>query len=103
MTRTALTAEAITWLTGVLSACQVHPKVSAATIADVDASGKWQGKVVTEVTQATEFWEAEHQDCLERYPNGCTCHYVRPEWQHGLLTRAVRCGRPSSRFRGALP
>jgi peptide-methionine (S)-S-oxide reductase len=60
-------------------------KVAEETIADVDASGKWPGKVVTEVTQATEFWEAEpeHQDYLERYPNGYTCHYVRPEWQLG--------------------
>jgi peptide-methionine (S)-S-oxide reductase len=56
-----------------------------ATIADVDASGKWPGKVVTEVTAAGDFWEAEpeHQDYLERYPNGYTCHYVRPQWQLG--------------------
>ncbi|WP_158851780.1 peptide-methionine (S)-S-oxide reductase MsrA [Saccharothrix deserti] len=60
-------------------------QVAEATIADVDASGKWPGKVVTEVTQAGDFWEAEpeHQDYLERYPNGYTCHYVRPEWQLG--------------------
>ena len=60
-------------------------QVAEATIADVDASGKWPGKVVTEVTQASDFWEAEpeHQDYLERYPNGYTCHYVRPEWQLG--------------------
>lgn len=60
-------------------------KVAETTIADVDASGKWPGEVVTEVTQAGDFWEAEpeHQDYLERYPNGYTCHYVRPEWQLG--------------------
>jgi peptide-methionine (S)-S-oxide reductase len=60
-------------------------KVAESTIADVDASGKWPAKVVTEVTQAGDFWEAEpeHQDYLERYPNGYTCHYVRPEWQLG--------------------
>jgi peptide-methionine (S)-S-oxide reductase len=60
-------------------------KVAETTIADVDASGKWPGKVVTEVTRAGDFWEAEpeHQDYLERYPNGYTCHYVRPEWQLG--------------------
>jgi peptide-methionine (S)-S-oxide reductase len=60
-------------------------QVAEATIADVDASGRWPGKVVTEVTQASDFWEAEpeHQDYLERYPNGYTCHYVRPEWQLG--------------------
>jgi peptide-methionine (S)-S-oxide reductase len=53
------------------------------TIADVDASGLWPGKVVTEVTAAGPFWEAEpeHQDYLERLPNGYTCHFVRPDWQ----------------------
>ena len=52
------------------------------TIADVDASGLWPGKVVTEVTAASEFWEAEpeHQDYLERYPDGYTCHFIRPQW-----------------------
>jgi peptide-methionine (S)-S-oxide reductase len=53
------------------------------TIADVDASGLWPGKVVTEVAPAGDFWEAEpeHQDYLERYPNGYTCHFVRPGWK----------------------
>ncbi|GGF02366.1 peptide methionine sulfoxide reductase MsrA [Aliidongia dinghuensis] len=53
------------------------------TIADVDASGLWPGKVVTEVTPASDFWEAEseHQDYLERIPNGYTCHFVRPNWK----------------------
>ncbi|RKR75758.1 peptide-methionine (S)-S-oxide reductase MsrA [Frondihabitans australicus] len=53
------------------------------TIADVDASGLWPGKVVTEVTAAGPFWEAEeeHQDYLEKYPAGYTCHYVRPGWK----------------------
>ena len=52
------------------------------TIADVDASGLWPGKVVTEVAKAGDFWEAEpeHQDYLERIPNGYTCHFVRPNW-----------------------
>jgi peptide-methionine (S)-S-oxide reductase len=52
------------------------------TIADVNASGLWPGKVVTEVKPAGPFWEAEreHQDYLERYPNGYTCHFVRPGW-----------------------
>jgi peptide-methionine (S)-S-oxide reductase len=56
--------------------------VAADTIADVDASGIWPGRVVTEVTQAGPFWEAEpeHQDYLERYPDGYTCHFVRPGW-----------------------
>jgi len=53
------------------------------TIADVDASGIWPGKVVTEVAPAGDFWEAEpeHQDYLERYPEGYTCHFVRPDWK----------------------
>lgn len=57
-------------------------QVAVDTILDVDASGLWPGKVVTEVTQAGPFWEAEpeHQDYLERLPNGYTCHFVRPDW-----------------------
>ena len=53
------------------------------TIADVDASGLWPGKVVTEVRAAGDFWEAEpeHQDYLERYPDGYTCHFPRPRWR----------------------
>ncbi|MGH1578842.1 peptide-methionine (S)-S-oxide reductase MsrA [Planktotalea sp.] len=52
------------------------------TIADVDASGLWPGKVVTEVEPAGDFWEAEpeHQDYLLHRPNGYTCHFVRPDW-----------------------
>jgi peptide-methionine (S)-S-oxide reductase len=52
------------------------------TIADVDASGIWPGKVVTEVEPVGPFWEAEpeHQDYLLRIPNGYTCHFVRPNW-----------------------
>jgi peptide-methionine (S)-S-oxide reductase len=57
-------------------------QVAEDTIADVDASGIWPGKVVTEVTAAGPFWEAEpeHQDYLERYPYGYTCHFPRPGW-----------------------
>jgi peptide-methionine (S)-S-oxide reductase len=57
--------------------------VAKDTIADVDASGLWPGKVVTEVAPAGDFWEAEpeHQDYLERVPNGYTCHFVRPGWK----------------------
>ena len=48
-----------------------------------DASGLWPGKVVTEVSPAGPFWEAEpeHRDYLERYPDGYTCHFVRPGWK----------------------
>ncbi|MFL6775117.1 MAG: peptide-methionine (S)-S-oxide reductase MsrA [Sphingomicrobium sp.] len=58
-------------------------KVAEDTIADVDASGVWPGKVVTEVTPVGDFWEAEpeHQDYLERIPNGYTCHFIRPDWK----------------------
>ena len=60
-------------------------------IADVDASGLWPGKVVTEVVPAGPFWEAEpeHQDYLERYPNGYTCHYPRPKWVLPRRNQAV--------------
>jgi len=61
------------------------------TIADVNASGLWPGKVVTEVTPAGPFWEAEpeHQDYLERYPDGYTCHFVRPGWKLPHRTGSV--------------
>jgi peptide-methionine (S)-S-oxide reductase len=57
--------------------------VAEDTIADVEASGLWPGKVVTEVAPAGDFWEAEpeHQDYLERIPNGYTCHFPRPGWK----------------------
>ncbi|EZP36821.1 peptide-methionine (S)-S-oxide reductase MsrA [Janthinobacterium lividum] len=57
-------------------------KVAEDTIRDVDASGLWPGKVVTEVAPAGPFWEAEpeHQDYLQRLPHGYTCHYIRPDW-----------------------
>jgi peptide-methionine (S)-S-oxide reductase len=58
-------------------------RVAEDAIADVDASGLWPGKVVTEVEPAGPFWEAEpeHQDYLERFPNGYTCHFIRPNWR----------------------
>jgi len=57
-------------------------RVAEDTIADVEASDLWPGKVVTEVSAAGPFWEAEpeHQDYLERLPNGYTCHFIRPNW-----------------------
>ena len=57
-------------------------QIALETIADVEDSGLWPGKVVTEVKPASDFWEAEpeHQDYLQRYPNGYTCHYPRPGW-----------------------
>jgi peptide-methionine (S)-S-oxide reductase len=58
-------------------------QIAEDTIADVDASGLWPGKAVTEVVAAGDFWEAEpeHQDYLQRIPNGYTCHFVRPNWK----------------------
>lgn len=58
-------------------------KVAEDTIADVNASGLWPGKVVTELAPAGPFWlaEPEHQDYLERIPNGYTCHFIRPNWK----------------------
>jgi len=56
--------------------------VAEDTIADVNASGIWPGRVVTEVEPVGDFWDAEpeHQDYLERIPNGYTCHFPRPNW-----------------------
>ena len=58
-------------------------RIAVDTIADVEASGLWPGKVVTELAPAGPFWEAEpeHQDYLQRYPSGYTCHFVRPGWK----------------------
>jgi len=65
--------------------------VAEETIADVEASGLWPGKVVTELSPAGDFWEAEpeHQDYLERRPNGYTCHFIRPKWKLPRRTPAV--------------
>ncbi len=58
-------------------------RIAEDTIADVNASGLWPGKVVTEVAPAGDFWEAEpeHQDYLERFPAGYPCHFIRPNWK----------------------
>jgi peptide-methionine (S)-S-oxide reductase len=71
-------------------------RIAEDTIADVDASGLWPGKVVTEVAAAGPFWEAEpeHQDYLQRIPNGYTCHFERPGWK-----LPVRAGSPAAHSR----
>jgi peptide-methionine (S)-S-oxide reductase len=71
-------------------------RIAQETIADVDASGFWPGRVVTEIMPAAEFWEAEpeHQHYLERLPNGYTCHYVRPNWS--LPDRKLEAARKSA-------
>ena len=67
---------------GIYYTSEEQKRIADDTIADVDAAGLWPGKVVTEVAPVGPFWEAEreHQDYLERYPNGYTCHFVRPGW-----------------------
>jgi peptide-methionine (S)-S-oxide reductase len=61
---------------------EAQREMAERTISDVNASGLWPGSVVTEVAPAGHFWEAEpeHQDYLERYPDGYTCHVIRPDW-----------------------
>ena len=68
-------------------------RIAGEVIADVDASGLWPGPVVTKVTPAGHFWEAEpeHQDYLEKFPSGYTCHYVRPEWTLASRGDAGEC------------
>lgn len=69
-------------------------RIAEDTIADVDASGLWPGKVVTQLVPAADFWEAEpeHQDYLERYPSGYTCHFPRPNWKLPKRTEIRRAG-----------
>ncbi|RFC32628.1 MAG: peptide-methionine (S)-S-oxide reductase [Candidatus Nitrotoga sp. MKT] len=64
-------------------------RIAEATIADVDASDLWPGKVVTEVAPASDFWEAEpaHQDYLQRNPGGYSCHFVRPNWRLSTFSK----------------
>jgi len=68
----------------------VQKQIAEQTIADVNASGIWPGKVTTQLAPASDFWEAEpeHQDYLERIPNGYTCHFIRRDWV--LPKRAVQ-------------
>ncbi len=68
---------------GIYYTSEEQQRIAQDTIADVNASELWPGKVVTEVAPAGDFWEAEteHQDYLERIPNGYTCHFIRPDWR----------------------
>lgn len=69
-------------------------RIAEETIKDVEASGLWPGKVVTAVEPAGDFWEAEveHQDYLERIPNGYTCHFPRPGWRLPRRAEASQAG-----------
>jgi peptide-methionine (S)-S-oxide reductase len=77
-------------------------RIAEDTIADVNASGLWPGKVVTQVVPAGAFWvaEREHQDYLERFPDGYTCHFVRPDWK--LPVRDLK-GRSGAQAYGTVP
>lgn len=68
---------------GIYYTSEEQKRVAQDTIADVEASGLWPGKVVTELAPAGPFWEAEpeHRDYLQRIPNGYTCHFIRPDWK----------------------
>lgn len=68
---------------GIYWVTEEQKEAALKTIKDVNASGVWPGLVVTEVKPAGDFWQAEpeHQDYLERYPDGYTCHYIRPNWK----------------------
>jgi peptide-methionine (S)-S-oxide reductase len=72
---------------------QSQKAVAQDTIADVEASGLWPGKIVTEVAPIGDFWEAEpeHQDYLQRYPSGYSCHFPRPDW---VLPRRTETATP---------
>ena len=73
----------MSYRSGIYHLSETQRQVALDTIADVDASGLWPGRVVTEVKPAGPFWEAEpeHQDYLVRYPHGYTCHRIRPGWK----------------------
>jgi peptide-methionine (S)-S-oxide reductase len=72
----------LSYRSAIFYASEEQKRVAEETIADVDASGLWPGKVVTEIAPAGPFWEAEpeHQDYLQKHPGGYTCHFVRPNW-----------------------
>ena len=73
----------LSYRSAIFYASDEQKRVALDTIADVEASGLWPGKVVTEIAPIGAFWEAEaeHQDYLERLPNGYTCHFIRPDWK----------------------
>ena len=82
----------MSYRSGIYYVTPEQKEIAEDTIADVDASKLWPGKVVTEVAPAGPFWEAEpeHQDYLENYPDGYTCHFVRPNWKLPRRTEAAK-------------
>ena len=73
----------MSYRSGIYYTTDVQARIAKETINEIDQSGLWPGKVVTEVKPVGDFWEAEpeHQDYLQHYPTGYTCHYVRPNWK----------------------
>ncbi|MCM2449383.1 peptide-methionine (S)-S-oxide reductase MsrA [Agrobacterium vitis] len=73
----------VSYRSAIFYTSEEQKKIAEDTIADVDASGIWPGKVVTALAPVGDFWQAEpeHQDYLERIPNGYTCHFPRPNWK----------------------
>jgi peptide-methionine (S)-S-oxide reductase len=72
----------MSYRSAIFYASDEQKRVALDTIEDVNASGIWPGAVVTEVTAASDFWQAEpeHQDYLEKFPSGYTCHFIRDDW-----------------------
>ena len=81
----------LSYRSAIFFSSEEQKRVAEDTIADVEASGLWPGSVVTEVAPAGPFWEAEpeHQDYLERIPNGYTCHFIRPGWKLPVRDQAA--------------
>jgi peptide-methionine (S)-S-oxide reductase len=82
----------VSYRSAIFYTSEEQKRVAEDTIADVDASGIWPGKAVTEIAPSGDFWEAEpvHQDYLERYPTGYTCHFIRPDWKLPARDKALR-------------
>ncbi len=84
----------ISYRSAIFYTSEEQKRVALGTIAEVDASGLWPGKVVTEVAPVGDFWQAEpeHQDYLERIPEGYTCHFIRPNWKLPVSGRSAQRG-----------
>jgi len=84
----------MSYRSGIYFTSPEQQRIAEDTIADVEASGLWPGKVVTEVKPAGDFWQAEpeHQDYLQHYPHGYTCHFARPGWRLPARARSAATG-----------
>ena len=106
--RTARATTAASYRSGIYYVDEEQKRIAEDTIADVDASGLWDGKVVTEVEPVGDFWEAEpeHQDYLEKRPGGYTCHFPRAKWVlpsvKTLATPRLRPARRRNRYQRQL-